>query len=122
MKKISVILIISLLIGILFINFILPNYSYAEDLGLGNLNSYKGSNPNPEDFTKRVEKILGIIQVVGTVVSVAILIVIGIKYMTGSIEERAEYKQSLKPYLIGAFLLFTGTLVPQFIYKISQNI
>lgn len=122
MKRKSVIFIISLLIVILSVSFILPSYSYAEDLGLGDLNSYKGSNPEPTNFTKRIESVLGIIQVVGTIVSVAMLIVIGIKYMMGSIEERAEYKQSLKPYLIGAFLLFTGTLVPQFIYKISQNI
>lgn len=122
MRKISVILIISLLIVILSVSFILPSYSYAEDLGLGDLNSYKGSNPEPTNFTQRVERILGIIQVVGTVVSVVMLLVIGIKYMMGSIEERAEYKESMKPYLIGAFLLFTGTFVPQLIYNISQNI
>ncbi len=122
MKRKTIILIISLLIIIFSVSLILPNYSYAEDLGLGDLNNYKGSNPNPESFTMRIERILGVIQIVGTVVSVAMLMVIGIKYMTGSIEERAEYKESMKPYLIGAFLLFTGTLVPQFIYKISQNI
>ena len=122
MKNKKVMFIMILLIIILSINVIVPRYSYAENLGLGNLDSYKGSNPNPENFTKRIESVLGVIQVVGTIVSVAMLIVIGIKYMMGSIEERAEYKESLKPYLIGAFLLFTGTLVPDLIYKISQNI
>ncbi len=47
-----------------------------------------------------------IIQIVGSILSVIILVIIGIKYMTGSVEEKAEYKQSLMPYLIGAFILF----------------
>lgn len=51
-------------------------------------------------------KIVGVIQVIGTIVSVIALIVIGIKYIMGSVEEKAEYKQTLKPYLIGAIMLF----------------
>lgn len=69
-----------------------------------------------------VEKILGFIQVVGVVVSVVMLMAIGIKFMVGSIEEKAEYKELLKPYLIGAFLVFSGTTIPQIIYQIAKNI
>ena len=36
----------------------------------------------------------------------AIKVTIGIKYILGSVEEKAEYKQTLKPYLIGAILVF----------------
>ena len=50
--------------------------------------------------------ILGIIQVIGSIVSVAILAVLGIKYMVGSVEEKAEYKKELPTYVIGAVLLF----------------
>ena len=41
--------------------------------------------------------------------------------MMGSVEEKATYKQTLLPYLIGAILLFTGSLIPQLIYDIMQN-
>lgn len=41
--------------------------------------------------------------------------------MVGSIEERAEYKKTLFPYLIGAILLFSGTLLPQIIYNIMTK-
>ena len=50
--------------------------------------------------------VLGLIQTVGTFVAVAVLMILGIKYMLGSIEERASYKKSMLPYLIGAILLF----------------
>ncbi len=65
---------------------------------------------------------LGYVQIVGTVLSVIILMIIGFKYMLGSIEEKAEYKKTLIPYIIGAFMLFSGSLVPQIIYQIAQNI
>ena len=50
--------------------------------------------------------IIGIVQVIGSISSVVALILIGIKYVMGSVEEKAEYKQTLKPYLIGAIMVF----------------
>ena len=51
-------------------------------------------------------RIIGIVQVIGSISSVIALILIGIKYVMGSVEEKAEYKQTLKPYLIGAIMVF----------------
>lgn len=61
--------------------------------------------------------ILGIIQVVGTFVAVAILMILGIKYMLGSVEQRASYKKSMLPYIIGAILLFGGVNITTAIYE-----
>ena len=108
-------------IFVLCVIIILPSICYADDLGLWNWDDYKGNTGNADRLVSKAEDILGIIQVVGTVISVIMLMVIGIKYMMGSVEEKAEYKETLKPYLIGAFLLFTGTLIPQIIYKLAQN-
>lgn len=100
---------------------IFPSICYADDLGLGSLDNYKGSQGEADKLISKAENILGIIQIVGVVISVVMLMVIGIKYMLGSIEEKAEYKETLKPYLIGAFLVFSGSTVPQIIYKLVQN-
>ena len=45
------------------------------------------------------------------------LIVLGIKYMMGSAEERAEYKKTLFPYFIGAVLIFAAVNLAQVIYS-----
>ena len=37
--------------------------------------------------------------------------------MLGSVEEKANYKQTLIPYVIGAFVLFMGSTIPNVIYK-----
>ncbi len=62
-------------------------------------------------------KIVGLIQVIGTITSVGMLIVLGIKYMMGSAEERAEYKKTLFPYVIGAVLIFAAGNLTQVIYS-----
>lgn len=94
----------------------------SADLGLGDLNDYKGTNSTSKTLVSKASNVLGIIQAVGVVISVVMLIAIGIKYMLGSVEEKAEYKSTLKPYIIGAFILFTGSVVPNIIYKIAQDL
>ena len=62
------------------------------------------------------QQILGIVQTVGSIAAVIILVVLGIKYMMGSAEEKAEYKKTLIPYIIGAVLIFAASNVAGFIY------
>ena len=66
-----------------------------------------------EDDTSEVVSIanviVGAIRVLGIVASVRALMVIGIKYMTGSISERAEYKKTMIPYIVGALIFFALT-------------
>ena len=81
-----------------------------------------GNNAGSEKLEAKAKIVLGVIQSIGVVISVIILMVIGIKYMLGSIEEKAEYKETLKPYIIGAILVFTGTTIPQLIYQLAKNI
>lgn len=67
-------------------------------------------------------KIINIIQVVGIVVAIAVVLIIGIKYMTGSVEQKAEYKKVMIPYIIGAVLLVAGTSIVKVIFNtINSN-
>ena len=66
--------------------------------------------------------IIGFIQAVGSVLSVAVLAILGIKYMTGSVEEKAQYKKSMMPYLIGAIMIFAITNVLAIIVDIVKGV
>ena len=66
--------------------------------------------------------IIGILQVVGIVLSVVILIVLGIKYMMGSAEEKAEYKKTMMPYVVGAALIFAASALAQVIYRFFTGV
>ena len=70
------------------------------------------------DSTDEVgNKILGLIQVTGTFISIGALMVLGIKYMMGSVEERASYKKSMIPYIVGIALLFSAVNIASIIYE-----
>ena len=77
---------------------------------LDNIDGY--SNPGDLDAatSNKIENaasiVLSAITSIGVVVAIVILAVLGVKYMLGSVEEKAEYKKDLVPYLIGACLLF----------------
>ena len=66
--------------------------------------------------------IVKILQTVGVVLSVIILIVLGIKYMMGSAEEKADYKKSMIPYLVGAILIFAASALAQVVYQFVTGI
>lgn len=100
---------------------VIKSIKVASKGSLGDLNKFNGSGSNPTRLKNMTGKILGVIQIIGTVSSVIVLMLIGIKYMLGSVEEKAEYKKNLVPYLVGAVLLFSGTLIPQLIYEIIQG-
>lgn len=81
-----------------------------------------GTMTMPTEANEKAGKLLGVLQVVGSIIAVIILIVLGIRYMLGSSQEKADYKKSMMPYLVGAVLVFTGTLVPKVIYNIVTAI
>jgi len=56
--------------------------------------------------TQEINKVLSYVTTVGMIISVLSLVVMGVKFMLASVEERADYKGALIPYVIGACLLF----------------
>lgn len=70
----------------------------------------------------KIKPIIGYISGIGMAVSVITLVVLGIKYMVGSIEERAEYKKSMIPYLIGAFFVFAISTIVTIIMQFTNEL
>lgn len=66
--------------------------------------------------------VIAIIRVVGIVIAVIILLVLGIKYMMGSAEEKADYKKSMIPYIVGAVLIFASTTIVGVVYDIANSL
>lgn len=119
--KLSIIAIIFLILII----FCIPTYSMAIGNPIDNPNSYKPGGISSVDSDKIVNKvnpILGAITVIGIVVSVITLTILGIKYMIGSVEEKAEYKKSMIPYIIGIVLLLAASTAVGLIAKLTQDV
>ncbi len=96
--------------------------SYATDAS-SVLEGLKGSaTVNTGKIQNFGNSIISVIQVVGVVVAVVILLVLGIKYMMGSAEEKADYKKSMIPYLVGAILIFASTTIVKMVYELIGSL
>ncbi len=66
-------------------------------------------------------KIIGTIQVLGIIIAIVVLLVLGIKYMVGSAEEKAEYKKTMMPYVVGALLIFAASTIVNILYGVISG-
>ena len=113
-----IILMIIIFAGIIFSY----NISYAEELPLGDLNEYvREPTTSPDKFHEKVNNFITVIQVVGSIASVVALIIIGIRYMYYSVEEKAEYKKTMLGYIIGCALVFSIVNILGVVYDVATS-
>ena len=68
-----------------------------------------------------MNSVINIVSMVGSAVAIIALIILGIKYMMGSAEEKAEYKKTLLPYIFGAIMVFGASVLTGFIYGMMNK-
>ncbi len=86
---------------------------------------YKPSDLDQTDYYKPFKMagvILNAITVTGVVVAVITVMFLGIKYMVGSVEEKAEYKKTMMPILVGMILLFCTSTIVSIIWNVTTSI
>lgn len=107
------------IITILFLIIILSISTFT--FAVSNPDDYKPGEVNKKDSEKMGEitgNILARIRTMGIFLSVIVLTIIGIKYMLGSTEEKANYKENAIPYIAGVSLLAATTVLPSLIWDI----
>ena len=97
---------------------IATNFAYAFNPASISINT----NPSgASDIQKKGGTIIGYIQMGGSILAVAILVILGIKYMMGSTEEKAEYKKTLVPYIVGAIFIFAASNIAGMVFDATAN-
>ena len=79
-----------------------------------------GDNIETEGLVGWVASIMKVVAIVGSGVAVIALIILGIKYMMGSVEEKAEYKKTLMPYVVGALMVFGASAIVGFLANVIE--
>lgn len=87
---------------------------------------YKDYNPSaPTNYSKATEiagNILAIVRNIGVVIAFISLTLIGVKYMLGSADEKAGYKKSMIPFVVGLVLFVAVTTFISVIYNAVSGI
>jgi type IV secretory pathway VirB2 component (pilin) len=113
MKKKVLFNLIIFTIMVLF--FVTTSYGFG-------LNDIKGTQTEVNTIKNAGNSIMRVVSTIGVVISVAMLVALGIKYMLGSTEEKANYKKSLLPYIIGASLVFAASSIAQLVYNLANQL
>ena len=134
MKKIITIGIIIFLNFLFFssynVSFARPELDRTEDMAPPKAAVSEYINPddyNPKDsglsesdkqaIKRKTGIILGWLRNISVATSVIAIMVVGYKYIVGSVEEKAEYKKTLIPVIIGCIMAISGTTIVSFIYN-----
>ena len=88
-----------------------------------NPDAYKPGEMGDNDTLIRIGGIIvGALKIIGIITAVVILVILGIKYLTRTIQEKAEYKKTMIPYIIRAFFLGAGGIIIEVIFNVLTNI
>lgn len=80
-------------------------------------------SPEGNDEIKNIGNVVvKVIKIIGSALSVISLAIIGIKYIYGSMEQKAQYKETIMPYIVGAILLFGASNLVDMIYSMAIKI
>lgn len=90
----------------------------------GIINSVDTSADNANDvdtsgINETAGKVIRMIRNVAAVAAVVILSILGIKYMMGSTEERAEYKKSFIPLIVGIIVVVSAASIASLLFSIG---
>lgn len=72
-------------------------------------------------LNQKMGPVLKIIRNAGVIISVLTLSVIALKIMFSSVEGKADYKQKLLPWVVGAFMVFSMTTIPSLVYDLTYS-
>lgn len=98
---------------------ILTNCSYALNTG-----AYSGiytDNGSQTSVFKMGGSILGVVQTVGMGVAVVMLVILGIKYIVSSPEDKATIKDKAVIYVVGAVIIFAASGLVGMLGKWATN-
>lgn len=123
MKKIGKVLVLyAIILTVVLSISTMPVYAAGQG-GMPNINAFSPTNEEmPTEFANVISLIITVIQVIGIAVAVIMLMVLGIKYMTGSVEQKANYKKTMVPYIVGAVLVVSISTIVKLIYGLASQI
>lgn len=69
-------------------------------------------------FTQTAGKIIKLLRNFSVIAGVILIIVLGVKYMMGSVEQKSDYQKSFVPLVIGIILVIGATSIASFLFSL----
>ncbi len=129
--KIGKYIIIILLITFLLLSFS-ASYSRTNAAALSNIASgadgfiqngqASGSPIDNDDIYNLSDSLYNILLIIGTIIAMIVGVVLGIQFITGSVEAKSKVKEALIPYVVGCIVIFGAFGIWKLAITILQGI
>lgn len=87
---------------------------------IDNLDSKANSSTASVDgITTKAGDILKVIRNVAAILSIFVITILGIKYIMGSVEEKANYKKTFIPVIVGIVVVVAATTIATELFKLG---
>lgn len=77
---------------------------------------------NKYGFINFGRAVLGYIRNIAAVASVILIAIMGLKFMVGSVEERAEYKKYYQPFIVGILIVLSATTITTWVWDVGKSL
>lgn len=116
MKKVFKVMAVLLILAALV--FAVSQPVFAKDSADNILSAVNSGNAGNVDngVNDVANSVINFLWVISIIVTVIVIMVIGLKYIIGSTQEKAEYKKSLIPLVVGALLIVFATTIVKFLF------
>ena len=109
--------IISTLMMAVIIMFTISTVCFAGMVGDVNIPTGKAGDTNA--LATKAANIVATIRNVAAIAAVVIIAILGVKYMLGSVEEKAEYKKSFMPLIVGIVVVTLALQIAAMIFDVA---
>lgn len=120
-KTFKIICIILVIINILASTANAFTISDIVNKGKDFIKSGTGEKVREDRVSSLSSSILSILQFIAIVVAVAMIAILGIKYITGSVEMQADIKKTLVPYMMGALMAFGAFTIWKIVISVLES-
>ena len=107
-------LIILFILAIVFMN----NYVYGTDIDVDDYDPSKKVSSDVYAIDDAAGFIIKVIQVIGIIAGTVGIAMLGIRYMIGGVDDKAEFKETAGPYIFGIGFLFGSTALLELLTQI----
>lgn len=115
MKKVTKILTIVLLVAMIVISV---SEVFAAGGLIANIEAASSTTVNMGTLPQTIGKVIAYIRNAAIIIGVVIIIILGIKYMLGSVEEKAGYQKSFVPLIVGIIVVMAATSIASFLFSL----
>ena len=111
MKKLAKIFIVLTMLSFIFISPV-KTLAYDDDIGIANDFHIGAYNVDEDAIENKVKPLYTALYIASIIISIVSLTILGLMYIGGGVQEKADYKKNLVPVLVGImFISFLLTII-----------